>query len=150
MTTLLKIGTIIDGIPEAAILMALVAGLMVVTTGMLSQMFSCPRRQSKEFIRSVAQNLLPFLRYAFADGKATVGFLMAQTETEDGKATVGFIMHHSDTEEKNDLTWDKTMFLVGWNVLAVTMMLPVKLLCCNPSQKGLYTAVLWLSLSAVG
>ncbi|CAM9895061.1 unnamed protein product [Ectocarpus sp. 6 AP-2014] len=150
MTTLLKIGTVIDGIPEAAILMALVAGLMVVTTGMLSQIFSCPRRLSKECIRSVAQTLLPFLRYAFADGKATVGFLMAQTETANGKATVGFIMNHSDMEEKNDLTWDKTMVLVGWNVLAVTLMLPVKIICYNPSKKGLYTAMLWLQFIGGG
>lgn len=75
---------------------------------------------------------------------------MAQTETEDGNATVGFIMHHSDMEEKNNLTWDKTMVLVGWNVLAVTLMLPVKILCCIPSKKGLYTAMLWLQFIGDG
>ncbi|CAN0200922.1 unnamed protein product [Ectocarpus sp. 4 AP-2014] len=42
------------------------------------------------------------------------------------------------------------MVLVGWNVLAVTLMLPVKNICCNPSQKGLYTAMLWLQFIGGG
>lgn len=75
---------------------------------------------------------------------------MVQTESEDGKATAGFLMAQTESEGMNDFTWDKVMLLVGWNVLVVTLMLPLKVLCCNPSKKGLYRAMLWLQLIGGG
>eukprot|EP00903_Cladosiphon_okamuranus_P010605 g10029.t1 len=124
MRKLLVAGTIVDGIPEFVVVLALLAGLIVGGVSL------CKPEQRK-IARSIVSRFPGFARYAFADGKATADFLINRTR-------------------RRSSTWFNTMELVGWYAL-VSLHIPVLLPFCSvspASRKYQYVIIVAVQLVA--
>ncbi|CBJ26342.1 expressed unknown protein [Ectocarpus siliculosus] len=100
MRALLMVGTVVDAIPDVAILLGLLAGLVVAVVGKARAVITPTeqRRTPPISVRNVVKNVPGLARYVFSDGKSITNFLINR---------VG----HKET------TWDNTMELVAWHTL---------------------------------
>ncbi|CAN0025942.1 unnamed protein product [Ectocarpus fasciculatus] len=104
MRALLMVGTVVDAIPDVAILLGLLAGLVVAVVGKARAMIT-PTEQRETppiSVRNVVKNVPGLTRqvYVFSDGKSITNFLINR---------VG----------QKETTWDNTMELVAWHTLVV-------------------------------
>ncbi|CAM9535682.1 unnamed protein product [Ectocarpus sp. 12 AP-2014] len=133
MRALLMVGTIIDAIPDVAVLLGLLVGLLVAVVGKARAVITPTeqRRTPPISVRNVVKNVPGLARrvYVFSDGKSIANFLINRVGHKEA-------------------TWDNTMELVAWHTLVFchAPFLSVQRQCfrsqVNPQFKGYLTIIL--------